>query len=133
MTGPDYLTMESCHPPICPSMKCTYILGSLCCMKSELGMQVHCTGSQRGGSVILQYDSVGKENGALQCTMEYTFAEQISFVIFEALPTSTYIHIVHLYSYAWLGHVKLIIYMFHKSTTWKCSSVFTKVTTPEWM
>ena len=42
-------TTEWCRPPLWPPTQCTCIPSSLCCVQSELGMQVHCVGGQRGG------------------------------------------------------------------------------------
>ena len=40
-------TMEWWLPPLWPPTQCTCTPSSLCCLQSELGMQVHCVGGQR--------------------------------------------------------------------------------------
>ena len=42
-------TREWWCPPLWPPTQCTCIPSSLCTQQSELGMQVHCIGGQRGG------------------------------------------------------------------------------------
>ena len=40
---------EKTQPPLWPPTQCTCISSSLCFVQSELRMQVHCVGGQRGG------------------------------------------------------------------------------------
>ena len=44
-----YATTECWHPPLWPPTQCICIPSSLCTQQSELAMQVHCVGGQKGG------------------------------------------------------------------------------------